>query len=147
MLKRYSLILFVAIVMMFLIAGCTTLAKQPQITRASIDPPTLHPGDSAVITLEVRDKHRIVSRMEGVVLEDPRVTFRLRDDGQDPDAKAKDGIWSMRVDVPFQAPPGEFQLEFTAYDRDGEPISIRDKQKRVVPMKQLIQVRIVYPNQ
>ena len=126
------------------VSGCNTLSKQPQITKAAIEPQSLKPGDSAVITLAVKDKNQIVDRIEGVVLEDPRLTFKLRDDGEAPDEKAGDGVWSMRVDVPFQAPPGEFRLEFTAFDRTGTPISVRDKSKRVMPLQQVLPLQIVY---
>ena len=129
------------------VTGCNTLAKQPQITRASIEPSLLSPGESAVITLTVKDRHKIVHRIEGIVLEDPRLTFRLCDDGQTPDEKAGDNVWSMRVDVPFQAPPGEFRLEFTAFDDHGAPISIRDEHSRVIPLQQVLQIKIEYPPQ
>lgn len=112
------------------LSGCNTLAGQPQISHASIEPDILEPGASAVIALEIKDRHRSVQRIEGVVLEDPRIAFLLRDDGIAPDEEAGDGVWSMQVDVPFQAPPGEFTLEFTAYGPDGLPVSVRDDQGR-----------------
>lgn len=126
------------------VTGCNTLSKQPRITEAAIQPQTLKPGDTAVITLTVKDKNEIIVRIEGVVLEDPRLTFKLRDDGGSPDEKADDNVWSMQVDVPFQAPPGEFRLEFTAYDKTGTPISVRDKNKRVMPLQQVLPLQIVY---
>ncbi|NLV46073.1 MAG: hypothetical protein GXY07_16415 [Candidatus Hydrogenedentes bacterium] len=144
--NRLSLLILLSVVLIA-VSGCNTFSKQPQITRAAIDPPVLKPGDSAVITLAVKDRHKIVERIEGVVLEDPRLTFKLRDDGQDPDEKADDKVWSMRVDVPFQAPPGEFRLEFTAFDEVGTPISVRDEHKRVVPLQQVLLIKIEYPPQ
>jgi hypothetical protein len=128
------------------LTGCNTLSGQPQITRAAIDPQVLEPGSTAVITLAVKDKQEVVQRIEGVVLEDPRITFRLRDDGQPPDEKAKDGVWSMQVDVPFQAPPGQFSLEFTAYGPDGMPVSIRDDAGEVVVLKQTVPINIQFPS-
>ncbi len=133
---------FLAVVVL---SGCNTLAGQPQISRAAIEPDILEPGASAVITLEVKDRHRSIQRIEGVVLEDPRIAFLLRDDGIAPDEEAGDGIWSMQVDVPFQAPPGEFRLEFTAYGPDGLPVSVRDDQGRIVPLQQVIPIVIQYP--
>ena len=128
------------------LTGCNTLSGQPQITRAAIDPQVLEPGSTAVITLAVKDKQEVVQRIEGVVLDDPRITFRLRDDGQPPDEKAKDSVWSMQVDVPFQAPPGQFSLEFTAYGPDGMPVSIRDKAGEVVVLKQTVPINIQFPS-
>jgi len=81
------------------------------------------------------------------VLEDPRATFKLRDDGEAPDEKAGDNVWSMQVDVPFQAPPGEFRLEFTAYDKEGTAITVRNKDNRVTPLQEFLLVRIEYTDQ
>jgi len=130
---------------MLLLSGCNTLSGQPQITRAAINPEVLEPGTSAVITLDVKDKQNVVERIEGVVLEDPRITFRLRDDGQPPDEKAEDNVWSMQVDVPFQAPPGQFRLEFTAYGPDGMPVSIRDDAGEVITLQQTVSINIQFP--
>ena len=130
---------------MLLLTGCNTLSGQPQITRAAIDTEVLEPGASAVITLDVKDKQNVVERIEGVVLEDPRITFRLRDDGQPPDVKAEDNVWSMQVDVPFQAPPGQFRLEFTAYGPDGMPVSIRDDAGEVITLQQTVPINIQFP--
>ena len=80
--------------------------------------------------MEVKDKNAVIDRIEGVVIEDPRITFRLRDDGEEPDAKAGDGVWSMKVDVPFTAPDGEFNLEFTAYRSDGQPVPCPRRQRQ-----------------
>ena len=129
-----------------LLSGCNTLSGQPQITRAGIDPEVLEPGATAVITLALKDKQNIVERIEGIVLEDPRITFALRDDGQPPDAKAGDNVWSMQVDVPFQAPPGKFSLEFTAYGPDGMPVSIRDEDGQVIVLKETVPINIQFPS-
>ncbi len=139
-----QLLLVACIVVLAAPFGCNTLSGQPQISQASIDPPVLQPGDSAAIRLTVRDKHSLIERIEGVVLEDPRITFRLRNDGVAPDEKVDDDIWSMQVDVPFQAPPGEFRLEFTAYGPDGLPVSVRDSQGRIVPLQQIVPIIIQY---
>jgi len=83
--------------------------------------------------------------VQGVVVEDPRITFRLMDDGLDPDAKAGDSVWSMAVDVPFQAPPGEYFLEMTAYTDDGEPVTIREKGGTLKPLQAVVPLRILPP--
>ncbi|HDP34381.1 MAG TPA: hypothetical protein ENN29_04640 [Candidatus Hydrogenedentes bacterium] len=140
---RYALMAMLPALLV--LSGCNTLSGQPQITRAAINPEVLEPGASAVITLSVKDRQNVVERIEGVVLEDPRITFRLRDDGQPPDEKAGDDEWSMQVDVPFQAPPGQFRLEFTAYGPDGLPVSIRDREGRVTPLQQTIPIIIQFP--
>lgn len=130
-----------------LLAGCQTLAGQPQFIQAAITPQQLKPGDSAVITVAVKDRHQVVDHIEGVVKEDPRITFRLRDDGQAPDETAGDGVWSMAVDVPFQAPPGKFELLFKAYREDGLPVTVREKQGGVRELQQQLPLVILYPQQ
>ena len=122
--------------------GCNTLAGQPAIKQAAINPAELKPGDSAVITVAIKDRHSIIDRVEGVVLENPQITFRLHDTGETPDEKAGDGIWTMQVDVPLQAPTGTFTLEFTAYRSDGLPVPIRDKEGNVTQLKQDLPVII-----
>ena len=135
-----------AVLAAVLFSGCNTLSGQPQITRAGINPEVLEPGATAVITLVLKDKQDVVERIEGIVLEDPRITFPLRDDGQPPDEKAGDNVWSMQVDVPFQAPPGKFSLEFTAYGPDGRPVSIRDDEGEVIVLKASVPINIQFPS-
>ncbi len=127
------------------LAGCNTLAGQPGLRGAAITPDTLKPGDAAVVTMTIRDRQGIIERVQGVVVEDPRITFRLMDDGLDPDAKAGDGVWSMAVDVPFQAPPGEYFLEMTAYTDNGEPVTIREKGGTLKPLQAVVPLRILPP--
>lgn len=116
------------------LSGCQTISLVPSFRNVAIDPAQLRPGDLAVISVEVQDKNDIVSRVQGVLKEVPEVTFALRDDGVDPDARANDGIWSMRVNVPFDAPPGQFTLEFTAYRSDGQVVTVRNESGNVVPL-------------
>jgi len=90
--------------------------------------------------------HRaIVGQVEGVVKSDPRTALQLRDDGEGPDEQANDNVWSLQVDVPFQAPAGEFVLEFTAYRSDGLPVEVRNDQGEVVPLTATLPVQIQYP--
>jgi len=122
----------------FLLNGCNTLSGQPAMRRAEITPEQLFPGTEGVLTVELRDRQEIVKRVEGVILEDPRLTFRLRNDGQPPDRKAGDGAWSMAVVVPRQAVPGSYTMQITAIAEDGRPIMVRDKHGTV----QLMQITL-----
>lgn len=123
-------------------AGCNSLAGQPKFTAAGIEPPVVVVGNSAVISVTLKDKHLTVAKIEGAVKEDPRLKFRLRDDGQAPDAKAGDGTWTLKVDVPGQAPPGGFTVELTAYNEQGLPVLVRGEDGTVGPMVQVIPVTI-----
>ena len=91
--------------------GCNTLGRQPKLQDAAIVPATLKPGDSAVITVKVVDKERIIDRIVGVVLEDTRMKLPVYDNGVAPDVKAGDGIWSLQVDVPPMALAGQFTTQ------------------------------------
>ena len=140
MMKRFLGILTVAA----MLAACNTMSGGPEMKRVAIAPQELKPGDTAVITVEVVDRHAIVDRIEGIVRDHPEITFKLRDDGEEPDQKAGDGVWSLQVDVPFQAPPGEFFLELTAYRSDGQPVPVRDAEGNVVPLQETLPVIIRY---
>ncbi len=129
------------------LAGCQTFSGAPRIASAAITPAELKPGDTAVITVNVKDRHRLVDRVQGVVKEEPRITFNLHDDGLKGDKKAKDHEWSMQVDVPITAPPGEFLLEFTALRGDGTPVPVRDKKGHVTQLKTTLPLVIRYAPQ
>ncbi|MCC6486884.1 MAG: hypothetical protein IT364_05230 [Candidatus Hydrogenedentes bacterium] len=114
--------------------GCNTLGRQPKLQDATIDPATLKPGDSAVITVKVVDKQHIIDRIVGVVLEDTRMKLPVYDNGVAPDAKAGDGIWSLQVDVPPMALAGQFTLELTAFNSKGEAIEVRKSKHETGPL-------------
>ncbi len=128
-----------------LAAGCNTLSRQPHLNNPTIAPATLKPGDSAVITVKVVDKHSIIKRVTAVVKEDQRVKLQLKDDGVPPDAKAGDGIWSRQVDVPFMAPPGQFTLEITAYNSKNEPVLVKTAKGQTGPLSATCTLKIQYP--
>lgn len=125
--------------------GCNTVTRQPAIESAAITPSELGPGDSAIISVEIQDRFNIVERVEGVVAEDSSITFKLRDDGVSPDAKAQDDIWTLQVDVPFNAPPGDFEFSLTAYNSEGQAVLIRNAEGEVNPLTAKFGLVIVYP--
>ncbi|HNV21776.1 MAG TPA: hypothetical protein PLB67_06535 [Candidatus Hydrogenedentes bacterium] len=132
--KRIVSVLVLALVVAVGI-GCNAQRRQPRLTSATITPARLRPGDSAIITVKVeRDRFDIVETVSAVVQEDRRMRFDLKDDGNAPDAEARDGIWSLLVDVPFMAPPGNFTLEFTGYDAKGGLISVVGPQGGGTPL-------------
>lgn len=110
-----------------LLSGCLTLGRQPQLAEPAIEPDVLRPGDSAVITVHVRDRYDIVERVSARVREDDRIDIPLADNGLYPDKEAGDGIWSVTVDVPFYAPPGGYTLVIGAYDKTGELVLVRNE--------------------
>ncbi len=138
-----SVLIVIGVVTM--LAGCASSNRPPQLRAAVIEPDVLQPGDIAVISVEVKDRFEIVNRVEAVVVEDTRMKLPLYDDGQNPDKTAGDGIWTLEVEVPFQAVPGQFTLDITAYDADGRPILVRDSDGNSVALSQMCTVTIQYP--
>jgi len=120
------------VVLIGMLVGCNTAGRQPKLENAVISPAELKPGETAIISVNVVDRHDVVKRVEGLVQEEPSIRLKLRDDGSEPDAKAGDNVWTLQVDVPEQAPPGTFMLELMAYRSDGTPVPVRDAERRVV---------------
>lgn len=125
-------------------SGCVT-AHQPSLSNAAMVPNDLKPGDTALITVVVDDRFGLVSEVNGLVQGDKTITFIFRDDGTKGDEKAGDSIWSTKVDVPFNAPPGGFTFEISAYDSNGNPIIVRDENNEVMRMSTSFTLDITYP--
>ena len=138
---------YLLIALLFVAIGCATLPKAPEIVGGGIVPNALQPGDTAIITVEMQDKFEIVRRVEGVVTEDPTIVFDLKDDGIPPDAAADDNIWTLQVDVPFNAPPGSFELNLRALNSDGEPVIIRDEAGEAAPLGVTYKLDIRYADE
>lgn len=128
------------------LTGCATQSRQPGIVSARMAPYLLKPGDQQVlIVVEIKDRFDTVTRLEGVVKEDPTIVLPLNDDGVGSDEEAGDDIWVGEVDVPFDAPPGEFDLEITAYNSNGERVLVRNAEEEVMPLVTNVQFVIRYP--
>lgn len=123
-----------AVGLVSLMAGCNSLGGVPEFKAGGIVPAQLVPGDTALITVEVKDKNGIIHAITGVVKEDPSLQLRLRDDGQEGDVTAGDGIWSLAVTVPPVTPAGAVNLTFTAYRKDGVPVPVRSAGGTISPL-------------
>lgn len=142
--KRLAVVL-VVVGLNAAVQGCNTMLRQPAILNADITPSELGPGDTAIISVEIQDGSDIVERVEGVVEEDPSIVFKLKDDGVDPDEEEGDGIWTLKVDVPFNAPPGDFEFTLTAYNSKGQAITILDEAGEVSRLSARFGLVIRYP--
>lgn len=138
--KDMAKVLVVFVVVAFL-GGCNTVGRQPQLRNAAIVPQQLTPGDTAEISVTLKDRFDVVKGIEGVVREDPEIKLRLCE--EDPAKNRASSKWSLQVDVPFQAPPGEFVLDITAFRADGTPVPVKDVDGNTVPLKESLPVVIV----
>ncbi len=128
-------------------SGCAATGGKPVMHSAQILPTDLKPGDTAIITVQVDDKFGIVRKVEGIVKEDRTIKFNFTDNGVAPDAEAGDTIWTIQVDVPFNAPPGTFEFEVTGYDGNGEVIVIDDENGEAAPLSTSFKLDIRYPDE
>ncbi len=142
---RLPVYILAAVVLVPLLGGCASMKSQPSIENAVIDPALLMPGSIAVLTVDLSDRFGIVADVVGHVKQDPSITFRLRDDGVDPDIDAGDGVWTFQYAVPFTAPPGSFGLVISAQDSSGDVILVRDEAGEVGPMSAELGVEIRFP--
>lgn len=110
----------VALVVLLLgaVSGCATTGRLA-MTDAKVVPAKVAPGDEAVVCVTVIDPKGIVSEVIGTVREYPEFSFPLNDDGEEGDETAEDGIWSLGIEVPAEAPPGVYNWDFEAYDANG----------------------------
>jgi hypothetical protein len=128
-------------------AGCQFGPRQPEMLNATIAPAVLQPGDTAIMSVQVRDRYGIVQRVEASVVGEDEIVFKLRDDGEPPDARARDGIWTLDVTVPFTAPPGPFEIEVRGYNATGELILVRSNKGDTLPLADSFTVEVRYPDQ
>ena len=118
-----------------LLAGCNSLGGVPEFKAGGVVPAELHPGSTALVTVEVKDKNGIIHGITGVAKQVPSQQLKLRDDGQEGDVKAGDGIWSLAVNVPDKPElAGSFDLTFTAYRKDGVPVPVRGEDGAIHPL-------------
>lgn len=119
--------------------------KAPEFRNASMEPAILSPGTSGLVTLEVADRFKVVWKVEGRLREDDRIVFEFNDTGENGDVVAGDDFWSIKVDVPFQSPPGEYHLEIVGYGASGDPVFVRNTEGDSVPLSALVDVVVRYP--
>jgi hypothetical protein len=95
---------------------------------AKVDPAQLSPGDESVISVKVIDTKGVVTAVTATVREYPDVTLDLNDSGEQGDLVAADGVWSIAFDIPYEAPEGQYNWDFEAFDADGNSVKITTKE-------------------
>ena len=84
-------------------------------------------GEKGVLSLNTVDTESKIARISIVVREYPEYTLELNDNGENGDVKAKDGIWSVEINVPYDAPNQKFNLDGSVYDSNGNPIMTKSE--------------------
>lgn len=143
--RKTTLGLIVAGLTLVCLAGCNTLARQPQLKDAAITPAELKANERGAITVRVVDRHHIVKRLEGTIKEEPKAKLKFRDDGVDEDKAAGDGIWTYRFKVDPAYPVGQYNLTITAYRSDGQPVSVKREDKSKGPLTVTLPITLKAP--
>jgi len=126
-----------------LITGCAT-TRQPAFVDAKLVPAKVSPGEETVIQVKLEDPQGIVSVVVATVREYPEISFDLNDSGENGDAVAGDGIWSYAMEIPGEAPPGEYNWDFEAYDVDGNLVKIAGEGGEMVPLTAEASIEILF---
>ena len=79
-------------------------------------------GEIGMVAVNVTDTEGKIARIEVVPRGYPDYIFEINDKGLEGDKVAGDDIWSIEINVPFDAPYGKYYLDCTAYDSEGKPI-------------------------
>ena len=136
------LIIGLTVAVLGLAAGCATPGRIPSFSSATIRPETLKPGDRALITADIRDRFGIVKSVVAIVRENPDIEIALKDDGVAPDLSPGDGVWTVDIVIPFEAPAGEFTLDVRGINEDGEVIAVPGAEGSAVPLSAEVHVSI-----
>jgi hypothetical protein len=116
-----------------LVTGCAT-TEQPALVDAKLVPAKVSPGEKTLVQVKLVDPQGIVSIVVATVREFPQISFDLKDNGENGDAVAGDGIWSYAMQVPSIAPPGEYTWDLEAYDAAVNPVTVTRESGETVPL-------------
>ncbi|MHC4843214.1 MAG: choice-of-anchor X domain-containing protein [Planctomycetota bacterium] len=126
--KKAGLILMMLVFM----SGCA--GQRLEMLDAKVDPAELAPGDESIISVKVIDTKGVVAAVTATVREYPEVVMDLNDNGQQGDTVAGDGVWSIAFNIPYEAPEGQYNWDFEAFDADGNPVKITTKEGSEKPL-------------
>lgn len=126
-----------------LFSGCAT-TKQPALTEAKIVPARLAPGEGAVICVRVIDPEGVIDVVTATVREYAEIALDLEDNGAEGDQVAGDGVWTVAVEVPGGAPPGQYTWGFEAYDTGGNLIKVTTETGETITLTAEASVEITF---
>jgi len=104
--------------------------KQPTTSTGwsiepKVDPIPVKKDKKYTVTCKVTGKVDQVGHVSAVPIVAPEFTLELK-----PDANGGPGVFSATGDVPAEAEPGSYEIEFVVYDKKGDPIKVPSADKK-----------------
>ena len=84
-------------------------------------------GEKGIISLKVIDAENKIAKISITPREHTEYAFELNDNGETGDGYADDGVWSMEIEVPYDAPADIYYLDCEFYGSDGSPVMTKSK--------------------
>lgn len=99
-------------------------------------------GGNGIISFKVDDTEKKIARISVTPREYPEYAFELNDNGESGDEYAKDEIWSMEINVPYDAPAGIYNLDCEFYDSDGNPVMTESNDGKKIKLTATILLKV-----
>lgn len=95
-------------------------------------------GEKGNLSVNVIGTESKIARISMVVREYPEYTYELNDNGENGDVRAKDGIWSVEVNVPSDA-YGKYNLDCVLYNINDIPMITKyETGKKIKPILTIV---------
>ena len=85
-----------------------------------VQPQTVAPGTDIFLAVRYQEPGARIVSAKLSIREFPGIEIPLSDSGQHGDRVAEDGLWSLKFNVPVEAPPGTYTLQFIAAIEKGQ---------------------------
>jgi len=102
--------------------GCQQPVKWTIHSR--LDPDPVKIGQKYVSVCKITGELDKVGWVAAMPLVAPEFIMEMRDEGTEGDAKKGDGIFTNTGTPPEEAEPGEYEIEFVVYDKNGDPLQV-----------------------
>ncbi len=112
--KRVWIAAFVILTMVSL-----GVAKQPKLIKATIEPAVASVGDTVKVTVEFSGKASDIREVSFLPRE---YAYEVSPYYMTKAEKTKKNVWVLIGPIPYEAEPGIYHLEISAYDKNGKEI-------------------------
>jgi len=92
--------------------------------KSQLDPDPVKIGKKFTATCTVTGEVDKIGWVTAMPVIAPEFASEMRDDGKAPDTKQGDGVFTTAAEVPVEAEPGIYEVEFVVYDKNGDPLSV-----------------------